>query len=382
MPAAKVIKGQYIVSLKPTVKAKAHVESAAATIVKETNAKAGMSATAANANTIKHVYEGHAFNGYAGKFDAEALARIRNHPDVAFVEPDQIATTFTTQPNAPWGLARTSSRSRVGAGASYSYDPNGGAGVKVFVIDTGIYVGHSDFGGRATWGANFAGDGQNSDGNGHGSHVSGTIGGSTYGIAKKAQLVAVKVLGSDGSGSFSGIIGGINWATQQHSSGNGGAKGSVINMSLGGSYSDSLNQATTAAVNAGIYVALAGGNSNQDACGFSPASAEGGFTLAASDINDTIASFSNWGQCCDSFAPGVNILSVSTSCSTCSRTMSGTSMSSPHAAGLMAYYASLSSSRMSPAQMIQTIKSAATKNVIGGNINGSPNQILYNNYSG
>ncbi|KAI8866375.1 subtilisin-like protein, partial [Ramicandelaber brevisporus] len=277
------------------------------------------------------------------------------------------------------GLGRVSSRNAVSNPSTYFYDGNAGAGVKIFIVDTGIRVTHKEFAGRAVWGANFVGDGQNSDGNGHGTHCAGTSAGTTYGVAKKANLVAVKVLDSSGSGTWSGVISGINWVASEHKAGRGGAKGSVINMSLGGGVSSTVNAAATAAVNAGVHVAVAAGNSAADACTFSPASATGVLTVSASDVNDKFATFSNWGSCVEVIAPGVNVLSAWSTSDTATNTISGTSMASPHSAGILAYYASLSATSYTPAALISKVQSTATSgkitNILGS---GTPNLLVYN----
>ena len=198
-----------------------------------------------------------------------------------------------------------------------------------YVIDTGINTGHSDFGGRAQNVYDAVG-GDGTDCNGHGTHVSGTVGGSTYGVAKSVQLRGVRVLGCDGSGSTSGIIDALNWVAANH------ASNSVGNMSLGGGYSAALNQATTNLVNSGVFMAVAAGNESQDACNVSPASAPGTYTSAASDRDDVRAYFSNFGGCVDGYAPGVDIKSAWLGGGT--NTISGTSMASPHTAGVAALY--------------------------------------------
>ncbi|KAI8873055.1 subtilisin-like protein, partial [Ramicandelaber brevisporus] len=285
---SKPAKGSYIVKLRKNVQnVDAHV-ARVKTMVQEHNAQLMTAQGGSPPNGVKHVYK-RALRGYAGKFDDAMLAKIRADPDVEYVELDGIVKINDQQSGAPWGLGRVSSRNKVSNPATYFYDGNAGAGVKIFVVDTGIRTTHSDLGGRATWGANFADDGDDSDGNGHGTHVAGTSAGSKYGVSKKADLVAVKVLDAGGSGTWSGVIAGIDWVTEQHSSGNGGAKGSVINMSLGGGKSASVNAAAEAAVAAGVHVAVAAGNESQNACNVSPASANGVLTVAASDVNDRSA---------------------------------------------------------------------------------------------
>jgi len=200
------------------------------------------------------------------------------------------ASALTTQSGAPYGLGRISHRAP--GSTSYIYDTTAGSGVTVFVIDTGILISHSQFGGRARWGANFV-DSSNTDGNGHGTHCAGTIGGSTYGVAKAASLVAVKVLSASGSGSNSGVISGIQWAVTNKT------PRSVISMSLGGGYSAATNTAVRNAVNAGVTVVVAAGNENQNAANVSPASETSVITVGATDSNDNRASFSNFGSVLD-----------------------------------------------------------------------------------
>ncbi|KAK7057714.1 peptidase S8/S53 domain-containing protein [Favolaschia claudopus] len=300
---------------------------------------------------INHVYEH--INGYAGKFSREAVEQLRAMPEVDFIERDQIVRTQDTQNSAPWGLARISHRKKLGFGTfrSYLYDPKGGEGVDVYVIDTGINVNHVEFEGRAAWGHSV--DNIDEDGNGHGSHCAGTIASRRYGVAKAANLVAVKVLGSNGSGSMSDVVQGVSWAASAakkkalaalaefKATGKTAHKGSVANMSLGGSKSEALDRAVNAAVDQGLHFAVAAGNDNQDACKYSPAAADKAVTVGASALSDERAYFSNHGSCVDVFAPGLNILSTYIGGTDATATLSGTSMASPHTAGLLAYLLSL-----------------------------------------
>ncbi|KAK2747191.1 subtilisin-like serine protease [Onygenales sp. PD_40] len=276
--------------------------------------------------------------GYAGRFDADVIKKISEDPDVAYVEEDFVVHAYDleTQPDAPsWGLPRVSSAT---AGATdYIYDSTAGEGVTAYIVDTGIEVDHSDFGGRATWGTNTA-DSEDTDCNGHGTHVAGTVAGTEYGLAKKADLIAVKVLDCDGSGSNSGVIEGMQWAVD-HATSNGDPKKSVMNMSLGGAFSQASNDAAAAVVSAGIFLAVAAGNEASDASSSSPASEPSACTIGASDSTDVIAEFSNFGELVDVFAPGVDI--VSTYIGGGTESLSGTSMASPHACGLGAYLIAL-----------------------------------------
>ena len=254
--------------------------------------------------------------------------------------------------NAPWGLARISHRDSLSFGTfnKYLYSADGGEGVDVYVIDTGTNVDHVDFEGRANWGKTIPANDEDIDGNGHGTHCSGTIAGRKYGVAKKANVYAVKVLKSNGSGTMSDVVKGVEWAALSHSDkvaaakkgkGKKGFKGSAANMSLGGGKSRTLDIAVNAAVDAGIHFAVAAGNDNADSCNYSPAAAEKAVTVGASTLADERAYFSNFGTCNDIFAPGLNILSTWIGSKYAVNTISGTSMASPHIAGLLAYFLSL-----------------------------------------
>jgi subtilisin family serine protease len=306
-------------------------------------------------------------NGFAASLDAAQVRALRASERVAYVEPDRVVTTAATQiiSGHPWGLDRIDQRNRPLSG-SYTYATTAST-VYAYVIDTGLQAGHPEFGGRA---ANVydAFGGSGNDCHGHGTHVAGTIGGSTWGVAKGVRLRGVRVLGCSGSGSTSGIIAALDWVRRNHT------KPAVANMSLGGGRSTALNNATTSLANAGVFVAVAAGNENQNACNVSPASTAAAYTTAASDSNDVKASFSNWGSCVDGYAPGVSIRSAWISSGV--RTISGTSMASPHVAGVAALYkgtyGDASSSTVS-----SWITSNATANVIGGNVTGTPNRLLY-----
>jgi len=280
------------------------------------------------------------FKGYAATIKDKALvSKIEQMPEVEFVEEDGVVRlndeeqddACVTQNGATWGITRTSEKVLNPSGL-YSYpDQADGKGVSVYVIDTGIYIDNADFGGRAVWGTNTI-DSKVTDGNGHGTHCAGTIGGTTYGMAKGARLVAVKVLSDQGSGSTQGVIDGISWSVRNK---NGPAVGS---MSLGGGKSAAMNSAVANAVNQGLIMVVAAGNDNRDACNYSPASAPEAITVAASDNRDTKATFSNFGTCVDLFAPGVAVTSAWIGGRNAINTISGTSMACPHVAGEVAKY--------------------------------------------
>ena len=304
---------------------------------------------------IKHTYdiaEG-AVRGYAGRFDERVIERIREHPDVAYVERDQVVHTMKEQKDAPWGLARISHKKALtfSTFTKYDYDQRDGEGVTAYIIDTGVNVKHEDFGGRAVWGATIPDGDDDADGNGHGTHVAGTVAGKKYGVAKKANVVAVKVLRSNGSGSMSDVLKGVEWAADaaiaeqkkaKKDAKKSKYKGSTANMSLGGGESRALNEAVDNAVKiANLHFAVAAGNDNADACNYSPAMAKEAITVGASTLADERAYFSNYGKCTDVFAPGLNILSTWIGGKDATNTISGTSMASPHICGLLSYLLSI-----------------------------------------
>ncbi|KFH40951.1 Cuticle-degrading protease-like protein [Hapsidospora chrysogenum ATCC 11550] len=318
-----------------------------------------------------HVFKA-IFQGFSAKLDEETLNALRDHPDVEYIEQDAIATIsgYVSQPNAPWGLGRISSRS---GSSTYTYDDSAGSGTCSYILDTGIDAGHSDFGGRATFVANFA-DNNDGDGNGHGTHCAGTVGGNTYGVAKKTKLYGVKVLNDSGSGSYSGIISGLDFVAQDAAS-RSCPNGVFANMSLGGGYSAALNQAAAALVSRGIFLAVAAGNDNSNAANYSPASETSACTVGASDQSDRRSSFSNYGSVVDIFAPGSNIRSTLPGGG--SGTKSGTSMASPHIAGLGAYLASLEGFPGSQA-LCNRIRTLATSGALSNLPSGTPNLLAFN----
>ncbi|NUT51558.1 MAG: S8 family peptidase, partial [Saccharothrix sp.] len=239
----------------------------------------------------------HAIRGFAGTLTERAARRLAAEPGVAYVQQNGEVQATGTQPNPPsWGLDRLDQRD-LPLDSSYTY-PGDGTGVTAYIIDTGIRTTHSDFGGRATWGTNTV-DTNNTDCNGHGTHVAGTVGGTNHGVAKNVRLIAVKVLNCSGSGSFAGVAAGIDWVTGHHTSGP-----AVANMSLGGSGSDTTGEtAVRNAIADGVTFAIASGNSNADACNFTPARVAEAITVNASTNTDARASFSNYGTCTDIFAP-------------------------------------------------------------------------------
>ena len=357
--AQKVIPNQYIIALKENVDLESHLQQV------RTEMK-----LLSRGSEVLHKYEIGNFKGYAVRCSFEVLEMIRSHIDaVEFVEEDQLMSTMGSQNNPPsWGLDRVDQRS-LPLNSQYKYPDAAGRGVNMYTIDTGILVTHNDYTGRAKWGYNAAAGSTNNDLNGHGTHCSGTMAGSNYGIAKSANLIAVKVLGDNGSGSNADVIAGVNWVVSQHRS-TGGP--SVANMSLGGGASATLDNAVNAAVSAGVHVAVAAGNDNANACNYSPARAASAVTVGATARTDTKSTFSNYGSCVDIHAPGTDITSTWIGSNSASRTISGTSMAAPHVAGVMALYLSRGRAPTSSA-----LQNASTKNTISGLPAGTVNYLLY-----
>ncbi|KAI5476521.1 hypothetical protein MNV49_007531 [Pseudohyphozyma bogoriensis] len=302
-------------------------------------------------------------HGYTGQFSESTLDAIRALKGVKYVERDSVVYASEVEKGAPWGLARISHRDPLSFGTfnKYEYDGNGGEGVDAYVIDTGVNVDHVELEGRATWGKTIPKD-VDADSNGHGSHVAGTIASKKYGVAKKAHIIAVKVLGAGGSGTMADVVAGVAWAADaayaKAKKNDPKHKGSVANMSLGGGSSPTLDNAVDAAVEDGLHFAVAAGNDNKDACAYSPAASKEAITVGASTIGDARAYFSNYGKCVDIFAPGLNILSIWNTGNTSINTISGTSMASPHVAGLAAYFLSLYPTSFSPEELDSTTTSA------------------------
>ncbi|KAG5640674.1 hypothetical protein DXG03_007590 [Asterophora parasitica] len=307
-------------------------------------------------------------HGFAGQFSEDAVNVLRASSDVEYIAEDEIVTTSATQTNAPWGLARLSKPDKLAnqntrdLTFSYTYDNYAGFGVDVYVVDTGIYTAHSDFGGRARWGATFGGY-PDTDGNGHGTHVAGIVAGTQFGVAKAANVIAVKVLSGFGSGSISDVISGLDWVASSVAA---SGRPSIATLALAiGSTSIPLDNAVTSLVDRGIHVTVAAGNSNTDAGSTSPARAAGAITVGASTITDARASFSNYGAVVDIFAPGENIISAWIGSTTATNNLSGTSIATPHVAGLVAYLIS-KHGNSPPAAITALIKSLSVKGILAG----------------
>lgn len=331
-----------------------------------------ISAARSNGIAVRESLE-YVFKGFIGEMTPGQANALAKNPRVEIVEADSKVLASTDRSGATWGLDRIDQQS-LPLNNVYSYTTTG-AGVTAYVIDTGIYASHSDFGGRVASGFSAISDGNGTnDCNGHGTHVSGTIGGATYGVAPSVSLVPVRVLDCSGSGSISGVISGLNWVAKNKK------LPAVANMSLGGGPSTTLDQAVNNLINAGVTVVVAAGNSNADACRSSPSRVPAAITVGATDSRDNRASFSNFGSCLDLFAPGVNITSDWISNTTATNTISGTSMATPHVAGVVARYLQ-SNPNAQPSSVSTEIVGASLKNTVSSTGAKSPNRLLFRSSS-
>ncbi|KAI1417059.1 subtilisin-like serine protease pepD [Hypoxylon sp. FL1857] len=371
-----VVPGKYIVSLKPGVDIKVHLDWVLGVHQRSLSRRHTIG--------LEKTYGFGDFSGYSGEFDDGTIAQILANANVLAVEQDKVArlTSVTKETNAPWGLESLSSHSPLAngdiQGHTYSYDSTAGAGTFAYVLDSGVLTNNSEFSGRAIKGYNTWADTESFDDHfGHGTHVSGTIASNTYGVAKKATIVDVKVVRGPGYSTVAHVIDGINWVVNNATGTPGRAAKSVINMSLAFTPSKALNRAVDAASAMGILSVVAAGNDNAPASSRSPASASSALTVGAISWNRTRASFSNYGSCVDVFAPGVDIISLWNKEGRES-IESGTSMSSPHVAGLALYLKGLEDGLDSPADTIARVKELATSGVVVGAGSGSPNLLAYN----
>lgn len=321
-----------------------------------------------NGGTLHYTYT-RAIRGFAATLPPQAITALARNPVIKLIEPDGIVTASATQSNATWGLDRIDQRD-LPLSSSYTYNATG-AGVRSYILDTGILPGHVEFTGRLATGFTAITDGRGtSDCNGHGTHVAGTVGGTVYGVAKGTTLVPVRVLNCQGSGTTSGVIAGVDWVANNH------VKPAVANMSLGGGASSTLDAAVANAVNLGVTFVVAAGNSNANACNYSPARTASAITVGATTSSDARASYSNFGSCLDIFAPGSSITSAWYTSNTALNTISGTSMASPHVAGAAALYLE-GAPGATPATVANALISNSTANKVTSAGSGSPNRLLY-----
>jgi subtilisin family serine protease len=361
---AQPIPGQYIVVLKKKTAGIQSLQSVRQTV----RGLAGR-----HGGTVTHTFSS-ALQGYVLHASAAQAEAVANDRQVAFVQQDARVHISDTQNNATWGLDRIDQHN-LPLDKRYTFATKA-EDVNAYIIDTGIRTSHSDFGGRASVGTDTVGDGRNGiDCNGHGTHVAGTVGGSTFGVAKGVHLFAVRVLDCQGSGTDSGVIAGIDWVTKN------AKKPAVANMSLGGDASPALDNALRNSVAAGVTYAVAAGNENQNACNVSPARVAEAITVGATTKTDARASFSNFGTCVDIFAPGQGITSAWNTSDTATNTISGTSMATPHTTGAAALFLATHASA-TPQQVRDGLVGAATSGVVTGAGSGSPNKLLFTGSGG
>ncbi|HLS06070.1 MAG TPA: S8 family peptidase [Wenzhouxiangella sp.] len=358
------VENQYIVVLKDKAltaeKAKSakdvSVAAIARNIVSKNNAK------------LVRSYES-VLPGFVVRADKKTLVRLLDDDRIDYIEEDGIVSVNAVQNNPTWGLDRIDQRN-LPLDNRYTYNTTA-SNVHAYIIDTGVLGSHSEFSGRMGNGYSAINDGRGpSDCNGHGTHVAGTVAGSTYGVAKGATVHGVRVLGCDGRGTNSGIIAGMDWVAQN------AQFPAVANMSLGGGASQAIDSAVTRMRNAGVTVVVAAGNETQNACNVSPARSSSAITVGSTTSNDQRSSFSNWGTCVDIFAPGSNVTSAWHTGTNATNTISGTSMASPHVAGVAALYLA-TNPNASPAQVANAILSSGTSGVVGNPGTGSPNLLVY-----
>jgi serine protease len=362
------IQGQYIVVLKDDA---ARISSEARPNALVSSVARQMAAS--HRIRVRQTFD-HAIRGFVVNVDDEALARLLADSRVAYVEEDGVMSIDAIQNGATWGLDRIDQRNLPLSG-TFTY-VRSASNVHAYIIDTGVRGSHDQFtlGGGARRMLNgftsINDGGGTNDCNGHGTHVAGTVGGLHYGVAKGVNIHPVRVLGCDGSGSYSGIIAGMDWVVQNR------VRPAVANMSLGGGFSQSVNDAVQRMVNAGVTVVVAAGNDNSNACSYSPASAASAITVGSTTRTDARSSFSNYGNCLDIFAPGSSITSASNTSNTATAVLSGTSMAAPHVAGAAALYLSTNTSA-SPAAVASALNSNSTPNKVTSAGSGSPNRLVY-----
>jgi subtilisin family serine protease len=359
--APEVVPGQYLVTFRDGV-----ADGAA-----KAQSKAAEKIARAKKGRLKHTYSA-VMHGFAAELDSADVAVLRADPDIALVEPDPVMRIAGSQSGATWGLDRID-QAALPLNGSYVYG-NDGAGVTVYILDTGINTGHVDFGGRAVVGLDAVSSGGGAaDCHGHGTHVAGTVGSNTWGVAKAARLVAVRVLDCTGNGGGSSLLAGMDYVVRQKQGSP--ATPMIVNMSISGSASATFDNAVQNMINAGVTAVVAAGNASSDACGVSPARLPSAITVGASDASDNAAAFSNHGSCVDLTAPGVNITSTYIGGSTALAGMSGTSMAAPHVAGAAALYLAANRSA-APAQVASALVGNSTTGRLSALIGGTPNRLL------
>jgi aqualysin 1 len=320
---------------------------------------------------VIHTYS-HVLNGFAAKLGPLAVAALRSDPDVLLVEPDPVISVDVTQSSAPWGLDRID-QAALPLSTTYSYSSTG-TGVTVYIVDTGMRLTHVEFGGRAVAGYDaITPGGSAADCHGHGTHVGGTVGGGTYGVAKSVRLVAVRVLDCTGNGTGSQILAGLDWIVSQKQASP--ATPMVVNMSLGGSASASIDNAVSEVIASGVTAVVAAGNAAGNACNVSPARVAPAITVGATDSGDRFANFSNRGSCVDLSGPGVSIRSSAYASNTATAVMSGTSMATPHVAGVAALYLQQNPSA-TPAQVAAALNGGALTGKIVALPASTPDRLL------
>jgi hypothetical protein len=340
---------------------------------------------------ILHSYHIDSFIGFAAQISDDLVEYERNSPDVLYIEYDGLVTTHqcTQQTGSIWNLDRVALRNIANLDGHYHYPPGAGQGVIAYIIDTGVLLTHSDFGGRAAFGFNSV-DSNNADCNGHGTHVASTVGGNVYGVAKRVTIIAVKVLNCAGSGSNAGVIAGVDWSANDYRA-RGTSARAVANMSLGGARSAASNTAVQNAIAAGVQFAIAAGNSNTDACNSSPASVPTGVTVASTALiqngagnqQDQRSSFSNFGTCVHVYAPGSAITGAWIGNNNAQNTISGTSMAAPHVCGVLALMAGVGT-KLSSADLKTKFLAATTGGIVDMNCGSSgvcaqtPNAFVFN----
>ena len=358
---ADPVRDEYIVVLREDVKG----------VARASPALLAREMVAARNGTLLHTYE-HTIKGFATRMSEERMRELLADPRVEFIEQNGYKRISATQSGATWGLDRIDQTS-LPLNSSYTYNADG-TGVHAYIVDTGMRVTHSQFSGRVGNGFDAITSGGNAnDCQGHGTHVAGTVGGTTHGVAKKVTLHPVRVLDCSGSGTDAQVIAGLDWVTANH------IKPAVANMSLGGDPTQALDAAVARAVAAGVTVAVAAGNDNSSGCNYSPAREPSAITVGATTSSDARASYSNYGACLDIFGPGSSITSSSYSSDTGTTSMSGTSMASPHVAGVVALYLQANPSA-TPAQVVAALTSNATPSKVTSPGSGSPNLMLYSGF--